>query len=79
MYWFIAALVSINNPGLTTNLRFTITTDKNGIRDVEVQNRNSMTCTIMISGSNINLKLTSSNIINIYSLIFYVFSLKRNT
>ena len=68
MYWFIAALVSINNPGLTTNLHFTITTDKNGVRGVEVQNRNSMMRTIMISGSNINVKLTSSNIINIYSL-----------
>ena len=28
--WFIAAFVSINNPGLTTNLSFTATTDKNG-------------------------------------------------
>ena len=65
---FVAALVSINNPGLATYLSFTITTDKNRmlVRCVEGQNRKSMTCTIMISGSDINIKLISSNIIKIY-------------
>ena len=49
---FTAALVSINNSGLTTNLRFTATTDKNGtqIMCTDDLNTNSMTCTIMISG-----------------------------
>ena len=49
---FTAALVSVNNPGLTTNLSFTATTDKNGtqVRCVDATDRNSMTCTIMISG-----------------------------
>ena len=39
---FIAALVSINNSGLTTNLRFTATTDKNGaqVRCVDAMYRN---------------------------------------
>ena len=41
---FIVALVSVNNPGLTTNLAFTATTDKNGtqVRCVDVVE--SMTC-----------------------------------
>ena len=49
---FTAALVTITNPGLTTNLSFTATTDKNGTQ-VECRDaidENSMTCTIMISG-----------------------------
>ena len=48
---FIANLVS-NNSGLTTNLSFSATTDKNGtqVRCVDATDRNSMTCTIMISG-----------------------------
>ena len=61
---FTAGLVSINNPGLTTNLRFTATTDKNGtqVRCVDVINITSMNCTIMISG----MSLTVSYITNIY-------------
>ena len=61
---FTAALVSINNPGLTTNLSFTATTDKNGtqVRCAERGNTNSITYTIMISG----MSLTVSYINNIY-------------
>ena len=60
---FIANLVS-NNSGLTTNLSFTATTDKNGtqVRCVDATDRNSMTCTIMISG----MSLTVSYITNMY-------------
>ena len=60
---FIAALVS-KNSGLTTNLSFTATTDKNGtqVRCVDATDRNSMTCTIMISG----MSLTVSYITNMY-------------
>ena len=60
---FIAYLVS-NNSGLTTNLSFTATTDKNGtqVRCVDAIDRNSMTCTIMISG----ISLTVSYITNMY-------------
>ena len=50
---FIATLVS-NNSGLTTNLSFTTTTDKNGTQvrcaDQIYRKSNSSTCTIMISG-----------------------------
>ena len=63
---FIAALVSNNDPGLTTNLSFTATTDKNRtqVRCVDIINRNStsLTCTIMISG----MSLTVSYITNMY-------------
>ena len=61
---FTAAFVSINNSGLTTNLSFTATTDKNGtqVRCVDATDRNSMTCTIMISG----MSLTVSYITNMY-------------
>ena len=60
---FIANLVS-NNSGLTTNLSFITTTDKNGtqVRCVDAIDRNSMTCTIMISG----MSLTISYITNMY-------------
>ena len=60
---FTAALVS-NTSGLTTNLRFTATTDKNGtqVRCLDVTDTNSMTCTIMISG----MSLTVSYITNMY-------------
>ena len=60
---FIAYLVS-NNSGLTTNLSFTATTDKNGtqVRCVDATDRNSMTCTIMISG----MSLTVLYITNMY-------------
>ena len=60
---FTATFVS-NNPVLTTNLSFTATTDKNGtqIRCVDATDRNSMTCTIMISG----MSLTISYITNMY-------------
>ena len=59
---FTGALVSINNPGLTTNLSFTATTDKNRtqVRCVDTLDLNSMTCTIMISG----ISLTVSYITN---------------
>ena len=57
---FIAALVSVNNPGLTTNLSFNATTDKNGTQ-VRCKSRNSMmNCTIMISG----MSVTNSVIYN---------------
>ena len=58
---FTAALVSVNNPGLTTNLSFIAITDKNGtlVRCADV---NSMNCTIMISG----MSLTVSYITNMY-------------
>ena len=61
---FTATLVSINNSGLTTNLSFTATTDKNGtqVRCSDVLDINSMTCTIMISG----MPLTVSYITNMY-------------
>ena len=61
---FTAALVSINNTGLTTNLSFTATTDKNGtqVKCVDTLDSNSMTCTIMISG----MSLTVSYITNMY-------------
>ena len=61
---FTAALVSTNNPGLTTNLSFTATTDKNGtqVKCVDVIDTNSSTCTIMISG----MSLTVSYITNMY-------------
>ena len=60
---FIANLVS-NNSGLTTNLSFTATTDKNGtqVRCVDAIDKNSMTCIIMISG----MSLTVSYITNMY-------------
>ena len=43
---FTAALVSVNKPGLTTNLSFIATTDKNGtqVRCVDVVDTNSMIC-----------------------------------
>ena len=53
--------MSINNPGLTTNLSFTVTTDKNGTQVRCVDDGSSMTCTIMISG----MSLTVSYITNI--------------
>ena len=57
---FIAALVSVNNPGITTNLSFIATTDKNGTQ-VRCKSRNSMmNCTIMISG----MSVTNSVIYN---------------
>ena len=58
---FTAALVS-NISGLTTNLSFTATTDKNGtqVRCSDVIDQSSMTCTIMISG----MSLTVSYITN---------------
>ena len=60
---FTAALVSINNPGLTTNLSFNATTDKNGTQvRCSDRNFNSMNCTIMISG----MSLTVSYITNMY-------------
>ena len=63
---FTAAFVSVNNPGLTTNLSFTTTTDKNvtQVRCVDEMYRNSSssTCTIIISG----LSLTLSYITNMY-------------
>ena len=61
---FTAVLVSINNPGLTTNLSFTATTDKNGtqVNCHDGTGRTSMTCTIMISG----MSLTVSYITNMY-------------
>ena len=60
---FTATFVS-NNSGLTTNLSFTATTDKNGtqVRCVDATDRNSLTCTIMISG----MSLTVSYITNVY-------------
>ena len=60
---FTAALVS-NTSGLTTNLSFIATTDKNGtqVRCVDFIDKNSMTCTIMISG----MSLTVSYIANMY-------------
>ena len=53
---FIAAFVS-NISGLTTNLSFTATTDKNGtqVRCVDLIDTNSMTCTIMISGMSLTV------------------------
>ena len=61
---FTGALVSVNNPGLTTNLSFIATTDKNGtqVKCVDTFDINSMTCTIMISG----MSLTVSYITNMY-------------
>ena len=62
---FIATLVS-NNTGLTTNLSFIATTDKNGTQvrcfDAIDRNTNSSICTIMISG----MSLTVSYITNMY-------------
>ena len=64
---FTAALVS-NNSGLTTNLSFIATTNKNGTQvkctdDVlRYMNSQSMICTIMISG----MSLTVSYITNMY-------------
>ena len=64
---FTAALVS-NHSGLTTNLSFIATTNKNGTQvkctdDVlRYMNSKSMTCTIMISG----MSLTVSYITNMY-------------
>ena len=60
---FTAAFVS-NNSGLTTNLSFTATTDKNGtqVRCLDGHTRNSITCTIMISG----MSLTVQYITNMY-------------
>ena len=54
---FIAALVSINNSGLTTILSFTVTTDKNGtqVRCSDDIGTNSITCTIMISGMSLTV------------------------
>ena len=61
---FTASLVSVNNPGLTTNLSFTATTDKNGTQvrcsDATAIDGSSMTCTITISG----MSLTVSYIYN---------------
>ena len=55
---FIATLVS-NNTGLTTNLSFTATTDKNGTQvrcsDLIDRNSNSMICTIIISGMSLTV------------------------
>ena len=53
---FIASLVS-NTSGLTTNLSFTATTDKNGtqVRCADLIDTNSMTCTIMISGMSLTV------------------------
>ena len=61
---FTAALVTITNPGVTTNLSFTATTNKNGtqVRCTDDLNTNSIICTIMISG----MSLTVSYIINMY-------------
>ena len=64
---FTAALVSINNPGITANLSFTVTTDKNGTQVRCASSNggmdiNSMNCTIMISG----MSLTVSYITNMY-------------
>ena len=61
---FTAALVSVNNPGITTNLSFIATTDKNGtqVRCADLIDTNSMTCTIIISG----MSLTVSYITNMY-------------
>ena len=65
---FVAALVSINNSGLTANLTFTATTDKNGTQvrcsstDKIRIDGSSMICTIMISG----MSLTVSYITNMY-------------
>ena len=60
---FTATFVS-NNSGLTTNLSFTATTDKNGtqVRCWDGNARKSMTCTIMISG----MSLTVLYITNMY-------------
>ena len=60
---FTAAFVT-NNSGLTTNLSFTATADKNGtqVRCLDGDNRNSMICTIMISG----MSLIVSYITNMY-------------
>ena len=51
MDWIYSALVSIKNPGLTSNLSFVATTDKNGtqVRCNDVIDTNSMICTIMTS------------------------------
>ena len=56
--------MSINNTGLTTNLSFTATTDKNGtqVKCVDTIDKNSITCTIMIS----DISLTASYITNMY-------------
>ena len=61
---FTAAIMSINNSGLTANLSFTVTTDNNGtqVKCGDVIDTNSMTCTIMISG----MSLTVSYITNMY-------------
>ena len=61
---FTAALVNINNSGLTINLSFTATTDKNGtqVKCSDEVDGSSMTCTIMISG----MSLTVSYITNMY-------------
>ena len=54
--WFTAAFVS-NTSGLTTNLSFTATTDKNGtqVRCADLIDTNSSTCTIMISGMSLTV------------------------
>ena len=62
---FTAALVTITNPGLTANLSFTATTNKNGTQvkcTDDMVDTNSRTCTIMISG----MSLTVSYITNMY-------------
>ena len=61
---FTAILVSINDSGLTSNLRFTATTDNNGtqVKCVDEIDANSMNCTIMISG----MSLGVSYITNMY-------------
>ena len=63
---FTVALESVNNPGLTTNLSFTATTDKSGTQircnDTTAINVTSMTCTIMLSG----MSMTISHITNMY-------------
>ena len=58
---FTVAVVS-NNSGLITTLSFIATTDKNGtqVRCFDEIDRNSMTCTIIISG----MSLTVSYIYN---------------
>ena len=64
---FTAALVSVNNPGLTTNLSFIATTDKNGtqVRCVDTIDTNSMTCTIMISGMSLTVSYITNNVLSL--------------
>ena len=68
---FTAALVS-NNSGITTNLSYIATTDKNGTQimcvDLEIRNSSAETCTIMISG----MSLTVSHITALHFKILQV-------